>query len=54
MCTKCGEPKLSEWYCWECLNKTAFSKIEREASKWQVSQTTPVETQNMLLVQLSE
>ena len=21
LCARCGEPKLSEWYCWNCLNK---------------------------------
>jgi ribosomal protein L32 len=21
LCANCGQPKLSEWYCWDCLNK---------------------------------
>lgn len=21
LCVDCGQPGLSEWYCWDCLNK---------------------------------
>lgn len=53
LCASCSQPKLSEWYCWDCLNKKAFGAIEREAQKWQDSQTTLSEMPVTQLVRLS-
>jgi hypothetical protein len=32
-CYKCGEPKLSEWYCWDCLNTSQFRAAVRAAEE---------------------
>lgn len=53
-CCDCGQPKLSEWYCWECLNKEQFRGIEKEAREWLDCPTTLSETHNTRLVALSE
>ena len=29
LCANCGQPKLSEWYCWDCLTKKEGAYYER-------------------------
>jgi hypothetical protein len=31
LCSNCGQPRLSEWLCWDCLNKKQFQAIEAKA-----------------------
>jgi len=33
LCANCRKPKLSEWYCWECLNRMQFGRLERRAEE---------------------
>lgn len=28
LCADCGEPKLSDWYCWDCLSAKQFGRLE--------------------------
>jgi hypothetical protein len=32
-CFGCGQPKLSEWYCWDCLSKKEDARIEETARR---------------------
>lgn len=45
-CHKCTKPKLTEWRCWDCLNKT-------EGARWRVLTITPDEMPSMQLARLS-
>lgn len=31
LCTNCGEPRLSDWYCWNCLNRMETGRVARQA-----------------------
>jgi hypothetical protein len=33
LCANCGQPKLSEWYCWDCLNKKEDWHVELAAQR---------------------
>ena len=33
LCVDCGQPKLSERYCWDCLNQKNFHDLRRQAEE---------------------
>jgi hypothetical protein len=42
LCVTCGSPRLSERYCWDCLNEQSFNKIKRQAEEAGITDGTSI------------